>query len=333
MGLVHADGNGLGQVLRTLTEATREAEQKAYIRLYRIFSDGLDLATARATSKACAEVLIPAINSHHVMPARPLVLGGDDLTVLVRADLALPFTRSFLYHFETQSRDFLSHLREDMQAQGLHAANIAQIPESLSACAGIIYMKASQPFAQSYALAEDLCNRAKQQSRAQAHGDGCIPSSLAFHRLQGSVFNSAEQLFQRELLAQSFSGSGTPLALGLPAYGLHSSNHLPALGALAALAHCFGPEKLSDGRLRNLATLLHADEALARKNYARWRELARKSPPTATALHHFDTALEELLGSRNDSLPTDKDCQSSPLADLLNYLSIHCPNVEDTAHA
>jgi len=333
VGLVHADGNGVGQILRGLSAATNNTDHADYIRLYRSFSDGLERATVLAASDACSETLAPGINEEGVMPARPLVLGGDDLTVLVRADHALPFTRSYLLHFESRTRDFLTQLRHDMKAMKLPEAAIAELPSQLTACAGIIFMKDSQPFAQCYALAEDLCSRAKQQSREQGEPGKPIPSSLAFHRLQGTMFSSAEQLFQRELCVHDLTDKSNSLSLGLPAYGLKDNTSMPALAALHALAECFGPNQLNASRLRNLATLLHSDNNLARQDYARWRDLAGTNDVTANALGEFDRALERLLGPTSDSLPMDIAGRHSPLADLLSYLSIHRSVTEDSARA
>lgn len=43
------------------------------------------------------------------IPLRPLVLGGDDITFVVRADLALIFVDAFESYFEEESKKFNQH--------------------------------------------------------------------------------------------------------------------------------------------------------------------------------------------------------------------------------
>jgi hypothetical protein len=318
VALIHADGNGLGEILRILDIASKQATDQDYVTLYRSFSDGLEQAICAATQHACDGVLVPAA-VQHVMPARPLVMGGDDLTLLVRADLALPFTVGFLRQFEQHTEHFLDQLRAQMQTMGLGPAVVNQLPTRLTACAGITYMKSSQPFAQCYELTESLCGRAKEASRRQRQSDaGEMPSSLAFHKLQASQIDDAAALFELELTVKE-----TGLALAMPVYGIDTGSNLPLLDDLSALANSFGPTRLNEKRLRSIATLLHTDPLLASKDYKRWRELASRNPVQAQYLDAFDQCLHRLLGDVSDELPADFSRQNSPLADLLTYLSIH----------
>lgn len=316
VGLVHADGNAIGEVLLVLSEATQALDKETYVRLYREFSDGLDRATCDAARLACQLVLVPEIASHSVIPARPLVLGGDDLTVLIKASLALPFTVQFIKQFEINTALFLKSLKASMQANGVEPSVQNRLPEKLTACAGIAYMKHSQPFYQGYELAESLCNRAKNQSRlALKHPKDAMPSSLSFHKIQGSLADDADHLFQLEQVTSS------GLELALPVYGINPGQGLPSYEALIALASCFGPGRLNEKRLRSIATLLHSDVQLAQKDYLRWRSLSAK--PFAKQLGEFDDALKDLVGPISGDLPANAAKSQSPLADILSYISIH----------
>lgn len=328
VGLIHADGNGLGEILRTINLAAQTADDEQYTRLYRYFSDGLDSAMCKAAQAACGDVLLPA-SQHHVVPARPLVMGGDDLTLLVRADLAIPFVAAFLRYFEIETKRFVTDLREQMRAMNLDESVVDTLPDGLTACAGITYMKASQPFSQCYDLAEGLCARAKNASRAcVTAGAVQMPSSLAFHKLQGSHIGDAEALFDLELVVggQRQQGKGG-LQIGLPVYGLDEAGRLPAIDSLIGLAACFTQGKLNHKRLRSIATLLHVDPTLASTDYIRWRALAQRESCLKAALEDFDQCLDQLLGSTSARLPADQSESSSPLADLLVYLSIHGTSV------
>lgn len=322
VAMIHIDGNGLGEVLRVVNAVAGHADDQTYIRLYRAFSDGLEEATVAACKQATDDILVAQVSSHGVMPARPLVLGGDDVTLLVRADLGFAFTQAFVTAFEQKTSDFLKTLKE--QACQINAEQAKKLPGRLTACAGIAFIKPSQPFAQCYELAETLCDRAKQQSRkAQAElGLTDIPSSLAFHRVSASLIEDADILFEREMRVHKSDGK---LVLGLPAYSLDAQLDSPLLGGfkhLQALASCFGKDKLNDKRLRSLATLLHLDRHTAMNDYQRWRKLAEGQPATATLLASFDDCHRALFGSLGQALPTSEDGQQALLADLLCYLGV-----------
>lgn len=330
VGLIHADGNGLGQILRVLGDATGHAPEH-YVRLYRAFSEGLDAATGDAARSATQDVLQPQINDG-VYPARPLVLGGDDLTLLVRADLALDFTENFIEAFERESERMLQTLRGQLKEAGTPDDVIERLPERLTACAGITYLKSGQPFARGYQLAESLCDRAKQQSRS-ATEEATVPSSIAFHRIQTSLADDAAALSSQEMEHYE-STHNTVYHLGLPAYavGQVDAAGLPRLQTLRDLVEHLQDGALNAARLRQLATRIHESPELARKEYNRWRALAEA--PAARALHEFDRHLEALVGRADEhDLPFgperdgDRDGGSrerySPLGDLLALLALH----------
>lgn len=317
IAIIHADGNGLGEVLRVVNAAASGLSDRDYIQLYRRFSDGLERATVQAGQQACESVLEPkAVNN--LVPARPVVLGGDDLTLLVRADLALPFTEAFTKAFEQESRIFLTQLRGQIAAHNTHQAEA--LPQYLTVCAGISFIKPSQPFAQSYQLAESLCDQAKKASRdARTSEQEMIASSLAFHWVQSTLIEDAETLFAQEKIAHRRTKATDKLALGLTAYRICESeagHRLPRLQDLYALAaSLLSHQDLNQKRLRKLATLLHLDRAAAEREYARWRELTQNTD--AKALVDFDRALTALLHETSTRLPANKAHTLSPLVDLL----------------
>lgn len=325
VALIHADGNGLGEILRVVNQAAIHASSDDdYVQIYRSFSDGLNRALIEACQRATEQILLPCISHDRVIPARPLVLGGDDLTLLVRADLAIAFAEAFLQMFEETSAEFLVRLSQEINDLQLHNHD-SKLPGKLTACAGIVFMKPNQPFSQCYALAESLCDRAKKASRHDITAvHSMIPSSLAFHRIKASLIEDADVLFEREM---QVSGQGLELQLGLPAYAIcrNDTSKLACLNDLKALSQCFSAEKLNDKRLRALATSLHVDPVSAKQDYQRWRELAQKNPLQKKALEQFDACLQALLNSVSTSLPTDVGEQKTVLLDLLVYLQFGLP--------
>ncbi|MEH6540588.1 hypothetical protein [Halopseudomonas sp.] len=320
IGLVHADGNGLGELLRLIAKACSDADDEVYVRLYRQFSELVTRATLQATDEASRDVLRPHAEQG-VMPARPLILGGDDLTLITRADLALPFVSAWIDAFERHSRDALNELAAAFEQSGLKQF-AAELPERLTACAGVCFMKAGQPFRSGHELAESLCKRAKAHSRRAAHGAE-IPSSIAWHKVQETLIDDAQALFERN--HRIVDGDRT-LDCSLGVYGLHAGNGLPVLDDLLALMDSFAGG-LNDRPLREVATLLRGSLPLASQAYLRWRELAEKQAAAGLAL--FDQSLERLIGDVDQALPFScGEHRYSPIDDLLALRSIQGKNKE-----
>lgn len=321
VGLLHADGNGLGELLRVLNDACKNADDATYIKLYRCFSDGLTEATQKAAQDAARAILLPNA-CEKVLPARPLVLGGDDLTILLRADLALPYARVFLKAFEEHSENSLKSLFSAFTEAGL-SEQAKLLPTHLTACAGVCFMKCSQPFKTGHDLAEGLCKRAKKESRnarKDKDSNAPMPATLAFHKVQEALLEDAETQFTQN---HCFEIEDAHWSLALPAYALERGNGIPALDDLVALLGVFGKDRLNDRPLRELATLWPKKPAAVRQAYERWRELAQKNQPEA--LRAFDAALEALLLS---APATDLPCRAhekekhSPLSDVLSLLTL-----------
>jgi len=295
IGLIHADGNRLGELILTLNERI-EQQPELYLPVFRGFSGAVSHATEQAAREAVAEVLVPAA-ADGVLPGRPIVLGGDDLTMIVRGDLALAFTRCFLERFEQASAEALGGLAQQY--------GISNLPSHLTGCAGVVLLKASQPFAMGYTLAEELTDHAKQGSRARADRDQPVPSSIAFHRVTTALTDDFEAIVERELSVAD--GEGTRRRLTLQPYGVGRLDAgLPRLEDLQRLGRLLADPVMSRGPARRLLTTLHLDWHDARKEYARWRQNmakldgAGKPGGTPESLGEFDRLLGALAGPLPD---------------------------------
>ena len=300
VGIVHADGNGLGQMLMSLQRAAEKTPSK-FVGLYSRFSRELALATEKAARRATQEVIAPHPNDRGFLPMRPLVLGGDDLTCIVRGDLALEFVQAFLAAFEEETKGLCAWLAEETDWQQPH----------LTACAGIAYVKAHQPFALGYALAEALCKQAKDASK-RAH------SAVAFHRVTTSFVPDADWVRTQEMRREA---GGKRITTTLGAYGLHKGGPLPALAALVAFARVLAApeERAGASAMRRLLSLAGEAPGEAERLYARWRELLGKE--NARLLREFDEALAALLqGEPAPRLPAREVAAGhyeTPLGDVL----------------
>jgi hypothetical protein len=84
-------------------------------------------------------------------PLVPLIVGGDDLTVLIDGRFALAFVRDYLQRFGERTRtDLIRH------ASGRHC---------LTASAGVAIVTPHFPFSTAYHIAEQLCASAKAPTR------------------------------------------------------------------------------------------------------------------------------------------------------------------------
>ena len=180
LGIVHADGNGLGQIFLNFHQFTEN--NRDYINKLRCFSLALDLCTQNAFKTA-----IQVFNQdrkrkrkYDILPLVPLVLGGDDLTVICDGKKALEFTEKFLLAFEEETS------RNDLEDVGNIINEVSQKAlksKGLSACAGIAIVKPHFPFSVGYDLAESLLKSAKTvKNKVQDKDNNTVScSALDFH--------------------------------------------------------------------------------------------------------------------------------------------------------
>ncbi|WP_239331863.1 hypothetical protein [Frankia sp. CiP3] len=154
VAVIHADGNSLGQLITNLANPDadkptdpRKTPSDRYADALGPFSDAVQECTVAAFTKAlerCRRVLPRGHDVDGEMPVLPLVLGGDDLTVICAGSIALAFTKAYLTAFEEETRN------KDVLGGGL------------TACAGVAVVKPHFPFSAAYDLAEELTKEAKK---------------------------------------------------------------------------------------------------------------------------------------------------------------------------
>lgn len=203
IAIIHADGNSLGQVVRKLGADKVK---------FREFSQSLDRSTIAAANSAFQKVKEEfKIGERANIPLRPIVLGGDDMTIICRADIAISYTQEFLRAFEEETAKNLGPMLKEHHV-------FDKSKDSLTACAGIAFIKSSFPFHYGYHLAEALCSRAKKDAKSDAMAiDGLPLSCLMFHKVQDSFVEKYEEIVKRELTPQEpLSFEFGPYYLSLP---------------------------------------------------------------------------------------------------------------------
>lgn len=194
---------------------------------------------------------------------RPIVLGGDDLTMICRGDLAVPFTQAFLENFESETKAKLSEYLKMV---------FSDRSDYLTACAGIAFVKSSFPFHFAYHLAESLCDLAKKDTKALFDAkSGNLPAScLMFHKVQDSFVAEFGEIADRELRPQpDISFEFGPFYLKRVTGGRWTIDHLQEMA-----------DKLNskDGNavkshLRQWLSLLHDDPELAAQKLERLKSV------------------------------------------------------------
>jgi hypothetical protein len=179
IAVIHADGNGIGRLFiefphRALKVAAAEGDETAsgpdpgltlgrHKDLLARFTRDLDAVTDTALSLAVRDATEGQDAAGAILP---VVLGGDDVTVVCDARFALALVRAFAANFEEQA-DTKPILRA-----------IADGP--LTAAAGIAYVKPHHPFSAAYALAEELTVSAKSVKQAGGPARSAVDFHVAF---------------------------------------------------------------------------------------------------------------------------------------------------------
>ena len=193
VGIVHADGNGMGQLFLKFGELCGETTREGYFDALRRFSLSLDLCGVAAFRTALWKIYPEAIRTSRkgwIASLVPLVLGGDDLTVLCDGRIALPFAAAYLTAFQAQTQkckvlDQPSLIPTILEEKGW---------SKLGAAAGIAITKPHYPFHRGYELAERLLKEAKT---AKTELDDVSRCSLDFHVLFDGAETSLDDLRER----------------------------------------------------------------------------------------------------------------------------------------
>jgi len=175
IAIVHADGNSMGKRIQAYCNQAKD--NRDLIQRMRAFSSAINTAGENAIQQvvrwlenAVEGDAIPdrhqvedertgesrpysEVNLHpEIFPLRPIVFGGDDVTLVCDGRLGLAVARKYI----------------ELLAQ-------AKMPDelSISACAGVAIVPNKYPFSRAYNLAEELTKEAKHKAK-EANADGRV---------------------------------------------------------------------------------------------------------------------------------------------------------------
>ena len=304
LGLIHADGNGLGQSLIKIRESFSNGAE--YAVMLRLFSDRLEKSTREAAQRATDKLIAEYNTEAKALPMRPLVLGGDDLTVLVRADYAMSFMKDYCRAFEETTE---GNFRD------LHDISGGKIPAKLTACAGIAYIKNNQPFMDAFELAESLCAESKRVSKALERP--FIPASVTSLVVTNSFIESYERFKKRELTIKK---GGTTFVATFGAYALDDDEkEMPTMAALKKLCGELKKDGVTPSSVRQYATMIFDDENISREKWRRWMEMLGKKP--SVNVENLITCMQSLGVENPKESPWTKNF-TTPVFDALQLLDM-----------
>ncbi|WP_298041845.1 hypothetical protein [uncultured Campylobacter sp.] len=308
LAVIHADGNGLGVLVKNLADEVNKNNNTGIIAK---FSEALDKATKDAFANAKVKTKI-ALGKDD-LKIKALILSGDDMTAVCDADIALEFTKNFIEEFEKETDKKKSDIKE-----------------KLTMCAGIAYCNEKFPFHYAAALAEELCGAAKKHSKDRYVKDAeqdIAPSCLMFHNVQSSNFQSWDKFIKDELtIGSEKEGRATdgknaseircdfgPYYLG----DTTKSKNEPKVENFINLAEMYRGEKSPKGKLREWIKELGINDRLAKVMLDRINEILENKS-------EFDGALNALYGGLScGNLILEKDgTQKTPIYDVLQFLSV-----------
>jgi hypothetical protein len=162
IAIVHIDGNGVGDMFK-------QCENKAQLQG---LSEAVNIIVKGVYGKLLDEVCmynyddlglkLKEEDGKLLLPFRPIILGGDDITFVCEGSLGIYLAQRFLNLYEMKSINF-----KDKKI-------------ILKASAGITIVKTKFPFFKAYELAEELLSNAKNQVRNKKNEDGIYPTVLSY---------------------------------------------------------------------------------------------------------------------------------------------------------
>lgn len=145
VAVVHADGNGMGIRFRQCDSlaATRKLSKGVIDLAGTVMQNMIQHLIALIEKKGFNNLVISE-DGKKMLPIRPLISGGDDITFVCEGRLGIHLAEKLLKLMTTTSID----------------------GETISACAGIAIVHTKYPFYKAYQMAEELTHKAKEASRS-----------------------------------------------------------------------------------------------------------------------------------------------------------------------
>ncbi|NPA60374.1 MAG: hypothetical protein GXO30_07960 [Epsilonproteobacteria bacterium] len=287
VAVIHADGNKMGLMLQQMNKDLKAKEDGEIQKIFKEFSHAITKSTNSAVEKAFIETFD---TNSETIKFRPIVIGGDDVTVICDANRALEFTKAFLEAFEDNTK------------KNFKESNLDKYAKKLTACAGISFCNSKFPFHYAVDLAEHLCSYAKEKSNREA-------SCLAFHNIQSSFVEDYQTYIKQELTTKE----GIELL-----FAPYFIKHEPKIETLIELHKLFSGGDISLGKYREWLSELHKNQEYAELFLERVDSVLKSKNPKK--YDDIDKKLQELNSNlKLNSLIVEN---KTPMQDILQLKSV-----------
>lgn len=252
ISIIHIDGNNMGVKFSACRNMAERKELS--LKVAKIVKDGFRqlISSIIAEYEKYADILDMSRlreGKRKILPIRPIIIGGDDVTFICPGKLALTYAKRFIEYvnkYELINDEFHGHIIKELQNRENSAPNV-QISKCLSCCAGVAIIPAKYPFFRGYELAEQLCSAAKEKSRAD---DGCYLDYMILH---GEMSSELAQLRR-----QQYHAVAGNLHYG-PYNVLNKQAGNKYIGRLFDLSLKLQGEKIAQNKVKELREVLHED--------------------------------------------------------------------------
>jgi hypothetical protein len=267
LAVIHADGNDLGKLIPTFFKDSKGEE---FIKAQKELSTLLDECTTNAVKAAFEAVFGKKIekganinyildnNNNLIMPIRPIVCGGDDLTIIIQAPLALEFTKVFLEQFTAETQKEFADWAKKVGTN--------KLDKGLTACAGIAFVKEKYPFHYAVDLAGELCSHAKKEAQKIkiASNEDITPACLSFYKIESAFVRDYTEIKKHELTSKTVSDlSACPYYIANQANLVSSlEDKVPMVSSLENRLSAVQKYPAITSRLRQVLSMLHTESDL-----------------------------------------------------------------------
>lgn len=187
--VIHIDGNNMGVKFSSCQDM--QERRALSLRVAEIVQEGFkELVNQIITEYEAYEPYLQLQrdkDNRIILPFRPIIIGGDDVTFICAGRLGLLYAQRFIAN--VSEKDMLNDrlynaINKDLEGEG------KKVSQKMSCCGGIAIVPAKYPFYRAYELAEQLCGSAKKQSRQK---DTSLIDFAVLHGQMPPQLNQLEQ--------------------------------------------------------------------------------------------------------------------------------------------
>lgn len=185
IAVVHIDGNGMGRIFSNIKELKelRIKSNAVSSKANAAMSSLIELLISQIESGNIGDLKLKKIEGKIILPIRPILVGGDDVTFICEGRLGLYLAEKFIeFFYDKTEREKENNIQEKLMD---------------GACAGVAIVKSHFPFYKAVKLAEDLCSEAKKISRSSGG------SSISYYYSATTFSGNLDELRQKTHEAQS----------------------------------------------------------------------------------------------------------------------------------